>query len=289
MQRRTALTNIAALALSSSLPISAKVLTTSRLRTSLNAFSFNEPLMAGQMNLFQVLDFCAAHNFDAVDLTGYYFTGYPAVPSNEYIYNLKNKATRLGLDISGTGVRTDFTKGLPTRKENIQLVKNWIEVAAKLGAPCIRVFAGAKAPVTANWQAMADTIIADFKDCVAHGRAHGVIVAVQNHNDFLQTPDHVHYFFDKINDPWFGLIMDTGGFRNGNTYQDTADTIKYAVNWQIKEKIFVNGTEQDTDIQKLMQIIKKSDYQGYIPIETLGSGDPAPKIEKLMSQIRQFL
>jgi sugar phosphate isomerase/epimerase len=290
MNRRFALKSIGAVAALLPTQSIAKLLPANRLRTSLNAFSFNNALMARQMNLFQVLDFCVAHNFDAVDLTGYYFPGYPAVPADDYIYKIKNKATRLGLDISGTGVRTDFTNPDPAkRQENITLVKNWIEVAAKLGAPCIRIFAGAKAPDGANWQQMADRIIGDFGQCINHGRKHGVIVAVQNHNDFLQTAQHIHYFFEKINDPWFGLIMDTGGFRQADTYADTADTIKYAVNWQIKEKIFVNNIEMDTDIKRLLELIKASDYQGYIPIETLGAGDPVPKIEKLMTEIRKYL
>ena len=114
-------------------------------------------------------------------------------------------------------------------------------------------------------------------------------MAVQNHNDFIKTPSHVHYIFEKVNDPWFGLIMDTGGFRTGNTYADTQETIKYAVNWQIKEKIFVENMEMDTDMAQLMGVIKKSCYKGYIPIETLGAGDPHEKITKLMGEIRKYL
>jgi len=116
-----------------------------------------------------------------------------------------------------------------------------------------------------------------------------VVVAIQNHNDFIRTPEHVHYLFEKVDDPWFGLIMDTGGYRSGNTYQDIAETIKYAVNWQIKEKIFVKGVEMDTDIGRLIKIIKYSCYKGYIPIETLGAGDVGEKVANLMSEIRKHL
>ncbi|MEZ4901250.1 MAG: hypothetical protein R2822_05550 [Spirosomataceae bacterium] len=103
-----------------------------KLKTSLNAFSFNEPLQAKNMNLDDLLDFCAQHNFDGVDLTGYYFPNYPQVPPDEYIYHIKQKAHLLGVSISGTGVRNDFTNpDANKRKEDIQLIKNWIEVASK--------------------------------------------------------------------------------------------------------------------------------------------------------------
>ena len=65
------------------------------------------------MTLDDVIDYCAAHNIDGVDMTGYYFPGYPKVPTDEYIYNLKRKAYLNGVTISGTGVRNDFTLADP--------------------------------------------------------------------------------------------------------------------------------------------------------------------------------
>src|SRR5882672_5051129 len=80
-----------------------------RLRTSLNAFSFNGPLTSGTMVIEDMIAFCADTGFEAVDITGYYFKGYPVVPSDEYIYRIKRKAFALGVEISGTGVRNDLT------------------------------------------------------------------------------------------------------------------------------------------------------------------------------------
>jgi hypothetical protein len=47
--------------------------------------------------------------FEGVDITGYYLKGYPVVPDDEYLFKVKRMALRLGLEISGTGVRNDFT------------------------------------------------------------------------------------------------------------------------------------------------------------------------------------
>src|ERR1044071_644383 len=81
----------------------------SHIRIGLNAYSFNRPLTAGTMTLDDVVDYCAWHNVDGLDATGYYFPGYPKVPSDEYIRALKHKAYMNGVTISGTGVRNDFT------------------------------------------------------------------------------------------------------------------------------------------------------------------------------------
>src|SRR4051812_36291635 len=60
-------------------------------KLALNSYSFNAPLVAGKMSLDNVIEYCAEHAIEGVDLTGYYFPGYPAVPSDDVIYKLKKK------------------------------------------------------------------------------------------------------------------------------------------------------------------------------------------------------
>lgn len=261
-----------------------------KLKTSLNAYSFNDPLKEKTMTLDDLLDFCSEQNFDGVDLTGYYFPGYPQVPPDEYIYHLKHKAHLLGVSISGTGIKNDFTNPDPDkRKEDIKLIKNWIEVAAKLGAPVLRIFSGVMIPKEFTWDQIATWMVADIRECVAFGQQHGVIVAIQNHNDFIKTADDVIKIQQLVNQEWFGLILDTGSYRSGDPYEQIQRTISYAVNWQLKETIFVNGKEEKTDLKRVFKIIKASGYRGYIPIETLGKGDPKEKVARFLEEVREAL
>lgn len=248
------------------------------LKTSLNTFSFNALLSDGSMTISDMLDFCAATGFEGVDLTGYYFKDYPQVPPDEYLFEIKRKAFKLGLEISGTGVRNDFTIADKTRREQeLALVKNWIEVAAKIGAPVIRIFAGNQKNEGYTKDQITEWMLEDIRTCVEYGKVHGVIIGLQNHNDFIQTADQVIRMIEAINSEWLGLILDTGSYRVLDPYAEITKSIKYTVNWQIKEKIFINGEEKDTDLDKLISIIKSSGYKGYLPIETLGEGDPKRK------------
>ncbi|MGZ8559508.1 MAG: sugar phosphate isomerase/epimerase family protein, partial [Chitinophagaceae bacterium] len=163
------------------------------LKTALNAYSFNAPLMDGSMTISDMLDFCAANAFEGVDITGYYFKGYPQVPPDEYIFQIKRKAFRLGIEISGIGVRNDFTIADKTRREQeVALVKNWIEVAAKIGAPVIRIFAGNQKNESITKEQVTEWMLKDIQTCVDYGKQHGVITGLQNHNDFIQTADQVN-------------------------------------------------------------------------------------------------
>lgn len=261
-----------------------------KLKISLNAYSFHSLLSKGSMNLDQLLEFCAGTPIEAIDLTGYYFPGYPAVPADDYIYHIKRKAFRLGLDISGTGVRTDFTvTDKDKRKADVQMVKDWIVCASKLGAPVIRIFSGLQQPAGYSWEQTAEMMMESVSECVEYGKTYGVIVGIQNHDDFIKTAAQVHKICAMNTSEWFGIILDIGSYHTGDPYAQIAETAKYAVNWQIKENVWVNGKEQATDLAKVIRIVKESGYRGYLPVETLGAGDPRQKVPVFVEKVRQAL
>lgn len=130
---------------------------------TLNAYSFLEQLNANLadptkgIDLFGVCDFCVKHDIEAIDLTGYFFPGYPKAPAESYISRIKRYTHDRGITISGTGVKNDFaTADKAVRAEGVALTKVWIEVAARLGAPVVRVFAGPQQKNPKDWQTAAN-------------------------------------------------------------------------------------------------------------------------------------
>lgn len=258
-------------------------------KLSLNVYSFNSLLREGKMDLFDVLDFCAKYNFEAVDPTGYYFPDYPDVASDEFMYRFKRKAFLLGLDISGTGVRNNYAiSDVSKRKADVEMIKEWIVAAAKMGIPSVRVFPG-KATEGSSREEVFQWMTKDLQTCCAFGAEHGVMIALQNHNEFLQTADDVDRIFEMVNSEWLGQNLDIGSYRQRDPYKEIEQNIGHAINWQIKENVWIDGKETPTDFVKLFRIIKKSGYRGYLPLETLGAGDPFKKIPVLLKAVREAL
>lgn len=261
-----------------------------KFKVSLNLYSFNKLLSDKEVDLFDMLRFCAQHNFDAIDPTGYYFPGYPTPPPNEFINEFKREAFLLGLDISGTGVRNDFANPDPVAREtDIEHIKQWIEVAAKLGSPNLRIFAGTNSHEGFTRDQVFKWMSLDIRKCCDYGKEFGVIVALQNHNDFIKTADDVDRIFEMVDSDWLGLNLDIGSYRKGDPYAEIEKNIMKAVTWQIKENVWINGKETPVDLKKLFQIIKKAGYRGYLPLETLGAGDPYQKVPNLLNEVRQVL
>jgi len=258
-----------------------------KLKLALNAYSFDKPLMAHTMTLDDVIHFCAQQRVDALDATGYYFPGYPKAPPDEYVYNLKRTAFLNGVQLSGTGVRNDFAVPDATaRKRDMQMVKDWIEVASKLGAPVIRVFSGRTRPEGHTFDQVLEWMIPEFQECAEYGKQHGVILGLQQHNDFLKTADETIRVINAVNSPWFGDILDVGSLRTNDPYQEIEKLVPYAVSWQLKEKVGYGTREVNTDLKQIKSIIDKIGYRGVLPFEALGTGDPRERVASFLQQIR---
>jgi len=260
-----------------------------KLKIGLNAYSFNRPLTAGRMTLDDVIDYCAAHSIDGVDTTGYYFPGYPKVPTDEYIYALKRKAYLNGVTISGTGVRNDFTladaAGL---KAQVQLVKDWVAVTEKLGAAFVRVFSGPRLAEGSTFEKVLETMIPAFQECAGYGKEHGVIIALQPHDDFLKTADQTIQVVQGVNSEWFSVVLDVGSLRRGDPYAEIEKLLPYACTWQIKEMVSVNGKETPIDLAKIRAIIDKVGYRGFVPFEALGQGSP-DEVTAFLEKVRKAM
>lgn len=261
-----------------------------RLKTSLNAYSFNGPLIAGKMSVEDMMDFCSEQGFEGLDLTAYYLPDYPLVPSDEYLFKLKRKCHQIGLELSGTGCRNDFVfADQLARDREIQLVKNWVDATAKLGAPVLRVFAGKSNLPGYTWQQISNWVVDSLKECTEYAAKKGVIIGIQNHNDFIKTADQVIELIQRVNSPWCGLILDVGSFREKEVYAEIKKAIPYAINWQLKETVFLGKTEIPIDLKKTFDIIKESNYRGYVPIETLRKDDPKIIIPEFLAQIKPYI
>jgi sugar phosphate isomerase/epimerase len=259
-----------------------------KLKLGLNAYSFDKALRDGSMTLADAVHFCAQHGVDALDPTGYYFPGYPKVPADDYIYGLKRTAFVNGVAISGTGVRNDFAVAdAAARKNDVQMVKDWIVAASKLGAPVIRVFSGPVRPAGHSFDEAVEWMVADFKECAAFGKEHGVVVAIQQHNDFLKTAAETIRVIDAVGSDWFGCILDIGSLRSGDPYAEIEKLVPYAVSWQIKENVGRDGKDEPTDLAKIKAIMDRAGYRGYVPFEALGGGDARVKVADFLGKIRK--
>jgi sugar phosphate isomerase/epimerase len=267
---------------------------------SANPRSSTQPARAASVTLFDLLDFCATHNLDAIDATGYYFPNYPDAPPDSWLYDFKKRACQLGVDILGTGTRNTFiTPDKSLRDEGVKHIKLWVEIASRLGAPILRVFADDltrnqswKVAVPNNSHDEVQSWTADaLRECADHGQKHGVVIAVQNHGDFNGSANEFLALIKRVDSEWCAPTLDTGYFNTPDPYVDIAAVAPYAINWTVKQSIFDGGYgATPIDLDKIMTIVKSSGYRGYLPIETLAAKgqpkDPFQTVPAYLNRLR---
>jgi sugar phosphate isomerase/epimerase len=115
------------------------------------------------------------------------------------------------------------------------------------------------------------------------------MIALQNHYDFLKTSEDVEKVIKLVNHEWVGLLLDIGSYHSPDPYADIARNSRHAISWQLKEKVFVNDTQEETDYIKIIDIVRKCGYRGFLPLETLGEGDPYAKVEALYNKVKSVI
>lgn len=278
------------------------------LKPGLNAYSFNKMLndairkRAPGITLDGVLDFAAKCGFAAFDPTGYFFPGYPARPEDKYVDALKKHASDLGIALSGTGVRNNFTTAdKEVRAQGVAHIKEWVEVAARLGVPVVRVFADTQMRAQ-TWQTVSNGasrkdvlgwIAAALRECADHGKKYRVKIGVQNHGDFIATGEQQMELVKAVGSEYCGPIVDTGYYKTPDPYVDIALVGPHAVNWQVKQSVFGEESEIPTDMIRLLKIVRKTGYKGYLPVETLSPQgkpyDPFTVVPAFLAQLKDAI
>ncbi len=262
----------------------------SHMKLSLAAYSFRKYLKEEKpptMTLDDFIRLCADLDLDGTELTSYYF---PKDFNEDYLIHIKQLTFRLGLDISGTAIANDFC--LPpgeARDKTLAHTRKWIDYAALMGAPVIRIFAG-QVPAGDSEQAAIDRCAAGINESLEYAAQKGVCLALENHGGITATPEQMLKIIEQVKDsPWFGVNFDGGNFRTADPYSDLAKIAPYAINVQIKTDLSPLGKREDTDLARVVKILADANYRGYVVLEYEGAEDPKTAVPRHIETLRKII
>jgi len=281
------------------------------------------------MTLLDFIDFCAEQNLDACELTSYYFpvkevaqdtltsgttisTGpdgafdsevsrvvastqavspLQSIVPHDYLMQVKQRTFHAGLDISGTAIGNDFCVAEGEKRDfQLQMARLWIDYAAAIGAPVIRIFAG-KVPKGDTEAAALDRCVAGINESLQYAAEKGVVLALENHGGITATPEQLLAIVGRIDDsPWFGVNFDSGNFKTADPYGDLEKIAPYAVNAQLKVSLHPEGKETErADMGRLVQMLKDVGYRGYVVLEYEEKDDPWKSIPPVLDELRNLI
>ena len=224
---------------------------------------------------------------------------------NGYLQRIKRHAFVNGIDLISLSTHQDFVEpGEDVRKRHIDHTLHCIELAYKLGIPCIRLNSGRWNTIKSFDDLMAakgvepvlegytedhgfQWCIDSIEKCLPKAQECGVVLALENHWGLTRSPEGLLRIHDTINSPWLGILMDTGNFLD-EPYEKLEMIAPKTV--FVQAKTYYGSGEWytlDLDYKRIANILKKNNYQGYISLEFEGK-DPADEgVSKSISMLRE--
>jgi sugar phosphate isomerase/epimerase len=272
----------------------------SRMQLGVAAYSFRDRFQWSQgkeqqakaakkpWSMFDFIDWCADNNVPGAEVTSYFF---PPDPDEAFLLAVKRHAYLRGVQLTGTAVGNNFALPLGEKRDaQIAHVKRWIDHAAIMNAPHIRIFAGQPPKDLPEEVALANCLAA-YQECLDHAGKKGIFLGLENHHGLVAKPENLIHLVSKAESPWAGINWDSGNFQTEDPYADLAKIAPYAINVQLKMEISRDGkTKEPSDVDRVIRILRDANYQGWFTLEyEVHGADPLIEIPKILNMLRPKL
>jgi len=273
-----------------------------RIKLSISSYSYWH-FKGDKFPIEKVIDEAAKLGVEGIDILHVQMES----EDNKYIQELKRRAYLNGIAFTCLSIHQSFVS--PDKeflKKEIEHTKKCIELAAKMAIPCMRLNSGRWNTIQSFDDLMknrgVEPILPGYTDddgfkwcidgiqqCLPASEEFGVLLALENHWGLCSTPEGQLRIKKAIDSPWLGILMDTGNFLE-NPYSKLEMIAPYTS--FVQAKTYFGGGEWyslDLDYKRIIAILQKVNYQGYISLEFEGKEDAATAVPKSIEMLRSAM
>ncbi|MBN1480659.1 sugar phosphate isomerase/epimerase [candidate division KSB1 bacterium] len=248
----------------------------------------------------ECIDLAAEWGFDGLDLLHIQMER----TDDAYLQELKRRALVNGIDLCGLSIHQGFvTPDADKRQQNIDHTIDMIELAYKLGIPCLRLNTGRWGVISFD-ELMKNRgieptlpgyteddaypwVIEAIEKILPAAKKCGVLLALENHWGLARTPEGMLRIYHAVDSPWLKLLMDTGNFLE-EPYEKLEKIAPYTA--FVQAKTYYGGGVYytlDLDYDRIAALLKQVNYRGYISLEFEGEEAYQTAIPKSLALLRK--
>lgn len=272
-----------------------------RNRIAVSTYSFWQFRNTPFRNIETCIDLAAEMGFDGVEILHRQMEN--EEPS--YLQRLKQRAFRHGLPLCGFSTHQGFlSPDESVRQKNVDHTIHCIELAYQMGIPTMRVNTGTWG-TSKNFDELMKNrgieppregftdedgfkwVIDGLGKCLKTAEKCGVLLCLENHWGLGRTADGVLRVVDSINSPWLQVLLDTGNFLDDSYLQMEKLAPRAAF---VQAKTYFGGGlwyALDLDYPRIVAMLRKHKYSGYISLEFEGKADPRVAIPQSLALLRK--
>ena len=266
------------------------------------SLSYHKEFSAGDLDLEAFIDRAHELRLDGIDI----HTGSLASTEPDYLRGIRMRALKKGIALSYIGVSSNFGQPPEELEGQVTTAKEWIDVAAFMGIPLVRVFA-AWVPEGEAEEDVWARMIPCLKEVAEHGQRQGVVVGLHNHNHgcVTRTGKDVRRIIDEVDNPYFSHILDTGQYVGSpgasgaggkedpslDFYGSITETAPLAVHVRCKIYRIQSGEEKWLNYPRIFEILRGVSYNGWLSIVYEGQDveEEATAVPKAVTYLRRLM
>ncbi|MCA9279794.1 MAG: sugar phosphate isomerase/epimerase [Phycisphaeraceae bacterium] len=245
---------------------------------SLAQWSLNQALSTGVLNH---LDFPAyAKNtcgIEAVEYVNSYFKD--KAKDKAYLDEMNTRCADLGVFQNLIMIDGEGNLGDPddaARMRAIDNHKKWVDAAVHLGCRCIRV----NARSSGTWDAQSQLAADGLRRLAEFAAPMNIHIIVENHGGLSSNGNWMRETIERADHQYVGTLPDFGNFQVGENpyganwfdrYLGVERMMRFAQAVSAKSHKFDDkGNETGTDYERMLRVVVRSGYRGYLGIEYEG-------------------
>ncbi len=225
--------------------------------------------------------------------------------SIEYMNKLKRLAFDNGLSLPMLSIHQSFVQPkAEDRKKDVAHTIKCIQLATQMGIPCIRMNTGSWRTKKRDASYYKDGIeppidgytnqdaikwcIDSYGECLVEAEKAGIVLAIENHWGLSSNIDYLLEIYKPLSSsPAMGMNVDTGNFV-GDPYPQFERLAPYATIVQAKT-YYGGGHYYDLvlDYNKIANILKRTNFKGYISLEMEGKEAPQTAVPKSLKMLKE--
>lgn len=193
----------------------------------------------------------------------------------------------------GLGGGAFFDPDAAVREKGIAYGKQWIDIAAQLGAPSVRQHVTRTKPYASDVGLAAQSL----GELAGYGEKKNIVVNLENDAPVSEDPFFLVAVIEKVNSPYLRALPDMG---NSLPPSDDAARNEKAVRamfrhvfnvCHVKDAIFneATGKVYRVDLARMFAIAEESHFKGYFTMEPDVHGDPFEATQKLIEATLRYL
>ena len=248
----------------------------------------------------KVIDNASALGLEGVDILHRQMVS----EEKSYMHKIKKHAFVNGIALTCLSIHQGFVNPDKTElQKHIDHTKHCLELAAEMGIPCMRLNTGRWNTIKSFDEFMKNRgqepalpgytendafkwCIDSTMECTKRAEELGVLLALENHWGLGSTPEGMLRIMKAVNNPWLQLLMDTGNFLE-NPYSKLEMIAPYTC--FVQAKTYYGGGEWyslDLDYKRIIDILNKVNYKGYISLEFEGKENADTGVKKSVEMLR---